>query len=202
MNEAEFVDIDAAINRLKAGDESARRELIQLSYDRLRKLARKMLKSFPVVKRWEETDDVFQRSTLRLWKSLEHVQPTDSRHFFNLAATQVRRELIELARSFRGPLGLDQNQESVASEAVNQQVQHGVQDETYDVTRLASWSAFHEKVVELPDDEQEVFALIWYQGLAQRDVATLLGASQKTISRRWLAASCQIAELLGHDLPE
>lgn len=92
---------EKAIIRLLDGDEDARRELIQLSYDRLRKLARKMLSCFPTVKRWEETDDVFQRSALRLWKSLEEVRPTDSRHYFNLAAMQVRRELIELVATDR-----------------------------------------------------------------------------------------------------
>ena len=71
-----------------------------------------MLKDFPAIRRWEETDDVFQRAALRLWQLLENVEPDDSRHYFNLAALQVRRELIEIARSINGTFGLARNQES------------------------------------------------------------------------------------------
>ena len=106
MMDDQASEISACVDRLRAGQPDARSELIELSYQRLLRLTRKMLKDFAVVKRFEETDDVFQQAGLRLWKSLEHVEPDSSRHFLNLAALQVRRELIELSRRYTGPRGM------------------------------------------------------------------------------------------------
>jgi len=61
MNEKAFDELEGIVARVRDGDDEAREELIQLSYERLKRLARKMLKQFPSVRRWEETDDVFQR---------------------------------------------------------------------------------------------------------------------------------------------
>jgi len=56
-----FDELEGIVARVRAGDDDARDKLIQLSYDRLKRLARKMLKQFPSVRHWEDTDDVFQR---------------------------------------------------------------------------------------------------------------------------------------------
>ena len=65
---------------------------------RLSRLARKMLRSYPGVRRWELTDDIVQNAALRLWQCLDAVKPASVRSFINLAAVQIRRELIDLAR--------------------------------------------------------------------------------------------------------
>ena len=206
MDETEFGEIESAVARLEQGDDSAREKLIQLSYDRMTRLARKMLKQFPVVRRWEQTDDVFQQAAVRLWQALEQVQPENSRHYFNLAALQVRRELIDLARKLQGPGGLARNQESVAPKPVSQESGDRASNEehceTYEPAKLASWGEFHEAVDQLEDDLKEVFQLIWYQGLSQDAVATLLNISQKSVSRRWLKARRELYSVLGRQLPE
>ena len=48
--------IQGWIDRLQAGDESARAQLLSTAIARLERLTRKMLRSFPRVKRWEDTD--------------------------------------------------------------------------------------------------------------------------------------------------
>ena len=96
----------AHIELAARGDSAARDRLIELSAERLRLLARKMLQQFPQVRRWEETDDVWQNASLRLWKALKTCPLESPRHFFHLAALQIRRELIELARHYAGPHGL------------------------------------------------------------------------------------------------
>ena len=93
------------IDRLRAGDASARNELLNCACERLESMARQMLKGFPSVRRWEQTDDVFQNAILRLWRALEEVTPRDVCHFFRLAAVEIRRELIDLARHYYGPQG-------------------------------------------------------------------------------------------------
>ena len=51
-------------------------ELIAKATDRLLRLTRKMLRNYPHLRRWEQTDDVFQRAAMRLYRSLGEVQPT------------------------------------------------------------------------------------------------------------------------------
>src|SRR6202034_2532417 len=98
--------IQGWLNQFNAGDESAREALFASALGRLSRLARKMLKGFPGVARWEQSDDVLQNALLRLDRSLRAVSPRTAKDFFGLAATQIRRELIDLARHYGGPEGL------------------------------------------------------------------------------------------------
>ena len=67
------------------GDEAAIDELFIHSEERLRALTRKLLRDYPGVRHFEETDDVFQASTLRLLRSLKSVELIDDVHFFRHA---------------------------------------------------------------------------------------------------------------------
>ena len=74
-------------------------------------------------------------------------------------------------------------------------------DLRHEPNRLAAWSEFHEKVGSLPDEEREVFELIWYQGLSQAEAAEVLHTSQRTLQRRWQAARLHLVEALHGELP-
>src|SRR5580692_10001775 len=88
------------LERIRPGDLSARDELLRNFCGRLEALARKMLRRFPQVKRWAQTDDVLQNALLRLLRSLQKVEPASVRDFLGLAAVEMRRELLDLARHF------------------------------------------------------------------------------------------------------
>jgi RNA polymerase sigma factor (sigma-70 family) len=68
--------------------------------------------------------------------------------------------------------------------------------------RLAAWTEFHEQVERLPEEEREVFSLLWYKGLSQAEAAEVLGVSDRTIKRRWQSARLHLHEALGGQLPE
>src|SRR5580692_11156311 len=106
-------ELEVWIGRLKAGDEQAREQLITCACERLTSLTRKMLKGFGRVKRWEQTDDVVQNALLRLYRSLAEVQPAGAVEFYRLAAVNIRRELLDLAKHYYGPRGLGANYASV-----------------------------------------------------------------------------------------
>src|ERR1700722_1336874 len=91
-------ELHAWLDRIKAGDLAAREELLRSLCARLERLARKMLSHFPSVRHWAETCDVQQNAVLRLLRALEQVRPESVRDFFGLAAEQMRRELLDLAR--------------------------------------------------------------------------------------------------------
>ena len=105
------------LDLMRAGDQTARRRLVEHACERLRGLARKMLRRYPKVRRWEETDDVFVEAVTRLHRALETVQPESPKHFYNLAATQIRRVLIDLARRYGGPEGLGSRHDTSAGNA-------------------------------------------------------------------------------------
>ncbi len=97
---------------LDQGDDQAYRELLEVASSRLQKLARRMFRSDDRLRRWEQTDDVFQLAVLRLHRALSEVKPVSVRSFLGLAATQIRRTLMDLARHHYGPEGAGANHES------------------------------------------------------------------------------------------
>src|SRR5260370_41801977 len=68
-SESSTVLLQACLDRLRAGDEKARAELLEHACDRFRKLASHMVKDFARVRRWADTDDVFQGALVRLWRA-------------------------------------------------------------------------------------------------------------------------------------
>lgn len=179
-------------------------ELIQYVSRRLRSLAKKMLARYPHVRRWEETDDVMQTALLRLHRSLSEVRPESKRAFFGLAATQMRRTLIDLARHYYGANGLGKNYKSVAGEQTESfgdpmQRVAANQDKP---DNLARWSDFHEAIDKLDEEEKEVISLVWYGGMLQKEVAELLEVSERTVIRRMNRARLALHEMLGDRAPE
>ena len=188
------------LERLRAGDVSARSSLIALAQGRFVALARAMLRRYPHVRRWEETDDLLQAALVRLHRSLAEVRPEDVPHFDNLAATQIRRELIDLARSYHGPEGIGANHQTDGTDPGNRLDQ--VAQVTGQPESLEEWTAFHEAVDRLPEEEREVMDLLWYRGLTHAQAAEALGVATKTVQRRWASARLLIREALQGEQPQ
>jgi RNA polymerase sigma factor (sigma-70 family) len=196
------VQLQGWLARMQAGDTSARDELFRHVCERLRRLTRKMLKGFPGVKRYAETDDVLQNALMRLLRALQDVRPDSTRQFLNLAATQIRRELIDLARHFFGPEGAGAHhasQPGTAGEPGEPPLERT--DATFDPTALAEWREFHEQIERLPDEQREAVNLLFYQELPQADAAALLNVSVRTLQRRWQGALLTLHEALKGSLP-
>jgi len=181
------------ISRVQAGDRNAADELIRTVSGRLERLARRMLRDFPGVRAGADTADVLQGALLRLVKALRELQPASTRDFANLAALQVRRELLDLARHF----------------AARGHGRHLADPGTADFGATAPespadlelWSRFHEAVEELPAEEREAVGLIFYHGYTRAQAALLLGVSERTVYRWWDSACLRLNERLGGQLP-
>ena len=184
--------------RIRAGDPAARDELIRACQGRLERLARRMLRGFPNVRRWADTGDVFQNATMRLLRALDQMDVADTRGLFNLAATMIRRELIDLARHFNGPEGVGANH---ASRPPGGPIPDRP-DPTTDPTKLDRWTALHEAAERLPVEEREVFGLVFYHGWTQAQVGALLGIDPRTVRRRWQAACSALHAALDGMLPD
>jgi RNA polymerase sigma-70 factor (ECF subfamily) len=192
------------IDRLKSGHQDARDHLIETCCSRLVLLTHKMLRRYPRVKRWEQTDDVVQNVTLRLRRTLADVAPASVRDFLRLAALNIRRELLDLVKHYYGPHGLGTHYRSdQATRAPSDTTPaEGVPaDLANEPGRLAQWTDFHDAVEQLPDELREIFDLLWYQGLSQAEAAEVLEVTERTVQRRWQAARLQLYDALQGELP-
>jgi RNA polymerase sigma-70 factor (ECF subfamily) len=181
---------------IRAGDLAAREEMLRAVNARLGRLVRKMLRRFPDVGRWEQCDDVLQNSVLRLLRAIEKAEVTSVRDFFGLAAEQMRRELLDLARRYRsrracGPSHADEPGGTGSIGTV-----HEPADRAEDADDMEKWCAFHEAVARLPGEQREVVGLIYYHGWTQAEVAEHLGMAKRTVQRHWAAAMLALHELL------
>jgi RNA polymerase sigma-70 factor (ECF subfamily) len=181
------------LERLRAGDRAAADELFQHAGDRLERLARKMLRGFPAVRRWEETGDILQDASVRLLRALEEVRPDNTRQFFALASLQIRRVLLDLKRQLRAR-NLLHHTDGAAADAGTPA--HEPADPAPGMDELEAWCEVHQQIDELPEDEREVMDLCFYQGLAKEDAAAVLGVSVRTVQRHWNAVLIHLNELL------
>ena len=174
------------LDLLQAGEAASRHALIAHACERLRRLTRKMLRGYPSVQRWEQTDDVLQNAVLRLDRALEAQPPETLRHFFNVAAQQIRWELLDLTKRCRvaaTPLDVD------------------VRGETEEPSDLLQWAEFHQHAADLPQDLREIVDLLWYEGLTQGEAAEVLGISRRTVIRRWQEARVRLFRTISGGAP-
>jgi len=193
----------ACLGKLAGGDLSARDELISIASERMRGIAHRMLRTFPTVRRWDETDDIVQNASLRLYRALAVVVPQDARGFVGLAAVQVRRELLDLARKHAGPESQAAHHETVVQRVDRCEVSKVelAADLADPLDRLTTWTRLHEAAGALPADERELFHMVWYLGLKQDEIGPLLGISVRTVKRRWESAKRLLAEAVQGDKP-
>jgi len=203
-SEGTTILVRRCLDRLRGGDEAARAELLRAAGERLTRLARKMFHAEGRLRCWEETGDVLQNAMLRLLRRLHNVTPASPREFFRLAAGEIRRELIDLARHYFGPHGPGTKHDTHAGKKAQRDTPSPAvdpADEEQDLNKLAEWGEFHERVDALPEEEREAFDLVWYQGLSYVAAAEVLGVSARTVTRRWQAACLKLESALGDKMP-
>lgn len=197
----------ALLAEVSSGDErvraNARERLLGFAIDHMRAIAHRMLRGFPVVSRWEQTDDILQGAALRLTRALEEVVPQDARHLFRLMGLQVRRELLDLARKYGGEQSFSRHHDTnvVSDQSGSMKVDSAADvDESRD-GGLVSWTEFHAAAQALPVEERELFHLVWYLGMTQEEAAEVLGCSVRTVARRWELAKRHLLNLLHGESP-
>ena len=135
--------------------------------------------------------------------------PTESeaqqqpRVLFGLAAVQIHRELLNLASSTHqhrltpsrvGAIGPEVGTSSSVQSSEPVDAREGPDE-------LQAWTDFHEAAASLPDENREVFNLIWYDGFREADAAAVLGVSLRTVSSRWQKARVAIHRAMGGCVP-
>lgn len=187
------------------GSEAAVREqLFEIAYARMQALAHRMIRGYPQVRRWDDTADVVQAAALRLHRALATVEVRDARHLFRLAALQIRRELLDLARKHASPESAAAHHETnvlASADGVLMKVDLATDEAAEPADRLEPWTRLHDAVAEFDADDREVFDLVWFMGATQHDIAALTGASPRTVRRQWESIKRRLVTALDGEFP-
>ena len=189
-------DVNDLIDRLRNGDDSARRALLERVVHRLHRIAAATLrKEFPRLRAHHEIESVVDEAWMRLMKALESYHPESADVFYSLMFHKVRQVLLDMARrktrdDARSPQGFPD------PEGSDNFAQGDDADTTLDPARLALWTEFHHQVETLPRDQRLVFDFHYYADVPQAEIARLLGLHPKQVSRLWVAATGQLGQWL------
>ena len=177
--EGNTTQLQALLVLAASGNDDAYGELIARASERLLTLTRKMLRNYPHLRRWEQTDDVFQNATMRLYRSLQNLKPDSVRSFMGLATLEIRRSLIDLIRHHFGPEGAAGKHHSdvAGGSSGDGDIIKNIPTPAGEPDSLQSWALFHETVDQLPEEEREVFQFVWYGGLQQSESCFTLSKS-------------------------
>lgn len=174
---------------LSSGEDHTRTRILEICDTRLHELSHRLLGKFAKVRRWDDTDDVAQNAAMRLYRALAESVPDSPRGLMGLMATQIQRELLDLARKHSGPTSYAANHGTNCCRVNDQPVffvEHApAPNDDDDELPIDRWEQFHAAVDALPEEEREVFRLAWYLGLEQRPIAQAIGVSERTVARRW-----------------
>lgn len=191
--------IQACLDKLSAGDPTAKDSLLAIAYDRLEHRARQMLAGFQLLKGSYETNDVLHEAYIGLHKSLDAIHPENPRQFLGLVALHIRRKLIDLYRHCRGPESYEANRATNAFRGTDGVVRHYVDQypDTGADTGDSRWVRLLEEVSTLNTEDQELFGFRFINGMTHIQIAAQLAVSEKTVIRRWNAVKAELQRRLG-----
>jgi RNA polymerase sigma factor (sigma-70 family) len=199
MTDDQLTTLQNLLERIRKGDQSAGDALFRSILDRLEGTARKMKRRFPGLARYEDTGDVQQQVAIRLWQKLLRDPPATVPLFFSVVARNIRDVLIDRLRHYYGPEGPGGKIESNAlggnsDSGVGPLYERG--SDTHNPAEIAIMTDLWEQVEALPDEEREVFELLWTGELTQQQAATLLSISVKTVRSRYQRARMRLGRAL------
>ena len=181
--------------------ETAFEEMASRCETRMRLLARRMRRQFHVVRRWNDTDDILQESSMRLHRALRNVVPESELHLYRLACLQVRRVLLDLSREYAGRRSFAANHDTGHGDRLDRTIPDPREGGERDVVCLENWERFHLAAEALPRKLRDVFDLLWYAEFDQETAAGMLGITKRTLQRRWRMTRRLLVRELADDIP-
>jgi RNA polymerase sigma factor (TIGR02999 family) len=167
------------LDRMRAGDADAGRELLPVLYDELRQLAARQFRAQPAGHTLQPTVLVHEAFLRLVGKPAAAFQ--DRAHFFAVAATAMRQILVNHARAAnadkRGggakPVALDHDVADVGAGS--------------ELDVLALNDAL-EELGRIDERKRRVIELRFFAGLTVDEIAEAMGLSKTTIESEWRAA--------------
>jgi RNA polymerase sigma factor (sigma-70 family) len=189
-------DVHDLIEKLRHGDDSARRALLERVHHRLCRIAAATLrKQFPRLRDQHELHSVVDEAWIRLMSALKTARPESPHAFYGLMFHKVHQVLLDLAtRESRNAARTRRVRAGTRTAASAAFFEPG--DISGDPAQLAFWTEFHQEVASLPEPQRMVFDFHYYAEFPQVEIAQLLNLHPKQVSRLWLAATDRLARWL------
>jgi RNA polymerase sigma factor (sigma-70 family) len=185
------------VNDLRTDDPETFDRLIAHTYRRLKLRAHHMLRTFGDVRLKDQTGDVLHKALYRFQRALPKIKLKSDRHFYHLVGKYIRWVLLDLARRSRGPqasivIHLNDSSGGALARAA---------DPATGPDNLLPWEDLLLKAKELPPNLREVFDLIFCKGKGPKEAAEILGVSERTVKRWWLAVRLALGQACNGKAP-
>ena len=182
MNDSSDVPITELLARARAGDSSAFNQVYSAIYDELRRLARARRRKQFSIGETLNTTALVHETYLKLCK-IPHPSFTDREHFLAVAATAMRQILVDEARRrLRAKRG---------GGARHEPIDEGAVDDVAVVRDAATVLTVHDSLKELGQSNprlEKVIEFRFFGGMTEREAATALDLTERTIRRDWVKA--------------
>jgi RNA polymerase sigma factor (TIGR02999 family) len=184
-------EITELLDRIAAGNKSASEQLLPLVYDELRQIAAQKLN-------YERSEQTLQATALvhetyvRLFGNDTPIVFEGRRHFFAVAATAMRRILIDSARK-----KLAQKRGAGMRKQSLQAVGEPKQDD-----QLLALDAALKKLELIDPQKSKLVELRYFGGLTGDQIAAVLGISPTTVDRYWSYAKAWLRAEMGDCRPD
>jgi len=170
-------EVTRLLGEIGRGDKAAMNDLLPLVYDELHRLARAYFRR----ERGEHTlqpTALVHEAYIRL---VDQRAPLESRgHFMAVAATQMRRILLDYARKHRAARRGGNDQKVLLEDTM-------VISEQQPVDMIALNTAL-EKLTTLDSRQSQLVELRFFGGLSVEETADVMGISPATVKRSWSSA--------------
>jgi RNA polymerase sigma-70 factor (ECF subfamily) len=172
-------DVTLWLQRMSEGDPDALDRVVRVLYDELRAVARNRLRN--------ERDDHTLGATalvnevyLKLAR-LNRINASDRVQFFAVAATTMRRVLVDYARA-RKREKRGGGEPTIPLDAVESFLTEKESEEVLALDRAL------DRLAQMKERAARVVELRFYAGLSVEETARILQVSEKTVQRDWIAA--------------
>jgi len=170
-------EVTRLLGELGRGQKDAMNQLLPLVYDELHRLARSYFRR----ERGEHTlqpTALVHEAYLRL---VDQKSPMDSRgHFLAVAATQMRRILLDYARKHKAARRGGGGQQVLLEDTMAIVAQRPVD--------MIALDASLRKLADLDPTQSQLVELRYFGGLSVEETAEVMGVSPATVKRNWSSA--------------
>ena len=180
-------EVTGLLRAWRGGDAAAGEELLQRIYSELKKIAASQLRRERAGHTLQSTDLVHE-AYVRLLQQ-QGIDWRDRAHFFGLAATMMRRVLVDHARARNARKRTSDDGEA----PVTIQSRHGTEAELLDLDR--SLSLFAESYPR----QTRVVEMRYFVDMEVEEIASCLDISPATVKRDWLFARAWLRARLASD---
>ncbi len=177
-------ELQILIDRLRRGDETARRELLRRAHDRLLKIAATIFRG---ISRPCTAATTWRASSARSGCGWPPPWRRPGRRPSRASSGWSSSRCARSCSTWRAPAPAMRSEGRRRPRGrVGRHGRLRPADTTHDPPRLALLTEFHEQIEKLPEDQRRVFELHYYGDFSQAEIGQMLGLHKKQVSRLWL----------------